>query len=346
MSRGSDPFEFDDLRDSDWGSNSSPESHTLDSFGFARQIGRGRDGNSSDLAAKRRLQDLRTAESESDRVVNSGQEARDIDAASGSRHGRAIGDLGQHDRSIYRENDRTYSLRPSQIYTFAQVGRFRVIHIEDLARFPYGDDRAFLENDLRNLLGQGLLERRKTGVFKKQSRQVLTLTKRGERLLRHTNILPKDQAIYSGLVKPREAEHDANLYRLYQRAASEIASKGGRVLRVQLDYELKEKLYRKVGRAQAEGRQKALSVKHEYAHQMHLPIVNGKVSFPDLRIEYADEHMQISRVDLELATGHYHAGHLAEKARAGFQIYARAEEAAGLRRVRDEREIMTSILSF
>jgi hypothetical protein len=56
--------------------------------------------------------------------------------------------------------------------------------------------------------------------------------------------------------------------------------------------------------------------------------------------------MEISLVDLELATGHYHAWHLAEKARAGFQVYARPEDAAGLRRVRDDHEIMTSILSL
>ncbi len=79
---------------------------------------------------------------------------------------------------------------------------------------------------------------------------------------------------------------------------------------------------------------------------MHLPVVHGKVSFPDLRIEYANQEMEICRVDLELATGHYHAGHLAEKARVGFQIYARPEDAAGLRRVRDDREIMTAILSL
>ena len=56
--------------------------------------------------------------------------------------------------------------------------------------------------------------------------------------------------------------------------------------------------------------------------------------------------MEIARVDLELATGHYHAGHLAEKARAGFQIYARSIDAPGLRRVRDEREITATILSL
>jgi hypothetical protein len=118
------------------------------------------------------------------------------------------------------------------------------------------------------------------------------------------------------------------------------------VLRVQLDYELKEKLYRKLGLAQAQGERQTQRSKEASAHQMQLPVVHGKVSFPDLRIEYANQEMQISRVDLELATGHYHARHLAEKARAGFQIYARSEDAAGLRRVRDDREIMTAILSL
>ena len=127
--------------------------------------------------------------------------------------------------------------------------------------------------------------------------------------------------------------------------ADEIERKGGKVLRVQLDYELKENLYRKLGKAQAQDRGPN-SPKVTLAHELHLPVVNGKVSFPDLRIEYATQEMEIARVDLELATGHYHAGHLAEKARAGFQIYARSEDAAGLRRVRDDREIMTAILSL
>jgi hypothetical protein len=79
---------------------------------------------------------------------------------------------------------------------------------------------------------------------------------------------------------------------------------------------------------------------------MNLPVVQGKVSFPDLRIEYETQEREIARLDLELATRHYHAGHLAEKARAGFQIYARSEDTAGLRRVRDEREITVAILSL
>jgi hypothetical protein len=147
-------------------------------------------------------------------------------------------------------------------------------------------------------------------------------------------------------VKPKEADHDAALYRLYHKAADEIERKGGKVLGVQLDYELKEKLYRKLGQAQWQGEGQTHGRKEALAREMHLRVVHGKVCFPDLRIEYANQEMEICRVDLELATGHYHAGHLAEKARAGFQIYARPEDAAGLRRVRDDREIMTAILSL
>jgi hypothetical protein len=193
---------------------------------------------------------------------------------------------------------------------------------------------------------QGLLRRRSTSPLKEESQHVLTLAKQGQRFLRRQGLVPEDQTMYSGLVKPKEANHDASLYRLYQKAAGEIERNGGKVLGVQLDYELKEKLYRKLGKAQASGEGWNQRSKVAFARDLRLPVVNGKVVFPDVRIEYANQEMEFSRVDLELATGHYHAEHLAEKARAGFQIYARSEDAAGLRRVRDEREIMTAILSL
>lgn len=75
-------------------------------------------------------------------------------------------------------------------------------------------------------------------------------------------------------------------------------------------------------------------------------MVEGKVILPDMRIEYETREGERARVDVELATSHYHGNHLAEKARAGFQIYARSQDADGLRRIRDEREITTAILSF
>jgi|GEM_PF-1947454 len=341
MSRGG--FDLDDFRDSDWEPRSESESYTRESFGFGRETPGGRGGGPQ---SKRKLAELREAESNSDRLVSRGHEQQQLNHSPRPAASPEISTNREPERAQYHDRDRTYLLRPSEIHTLAEVGKFRVVAIEDLAKQAYAGDRSRTESDLRILIQQRLLERRETSVFKRESRHVLTLTKRGERLIRRYHFVPEEQAIYSGLVKPKEVEHDSDLYRLYHKAAREIERKGGKVLQIQLDYELKEKLYRKLGEAQAKGERETQRLKETFAREMHLPVVHGKVSLPDLRIEYANQDMEIARVDLELATGHYHAGHLAEKARAGFQIYARAEDAAGLRRIRDEREIMTSILSL
>ena len=338
MSRGFDEFDIDDFRDPQWESGR---------YRPGRESSQGKGGGSQSGATVRsKLEKLREAESIGDQVAAQSREYPVVGRSPLPRETKQAALLAERERTSYRELDRGYSLRQSEVHTLTEVGKFRVVAVEDLAKFAYRGDRSRMENDLRGLSHQGLVERRETSVLKKESRQVLTLTKQGERLVRRQRFVPEDQAIYSGLVKPKEASHDADLYRLYHKVADRIEQQGGKILRVQLDYELKEELYRKLGRAQAQEKNEAFHLKQAFAQQLHLPVVDGKVSLPDLRIEYTNQEMEIVRVDLELATDHYHAGHLAEKARAGFQIYARSEDVAGLRRVRDDREIMTEILSL
>jgi hypothetical protein len=336
MSRGFESFELDDFRDSQW--LSEPSAHRHES-----SRGRG-SGSQPETSVRMKLAKLRETEYQSDHSEWQSRDRQEAAPLSGDTRQADL--LEQRERTEIRNRDRSYSLRPSEIHALTEVGKFRVVAVEDLAKHAYAGNRLRLDSDLRNLIHQRLVARRDTSVLKKESQQVLTLTKEGKRLIRRHGLVLDDQAIYSGFVKPKEADHDATLYRLYQKAAKEIERKGGKVLRVQLDYELKEKLYRKLGQVQAQGEGQTQPSKEAFAHQLQLPVVHGRVRFPDVRIEYANQDMEISRVDLELATGHYHAGHLAEKARAGFQIYARSEDAAGLRRVRDDREIMTAILSL
>jgi hypothetical protein len=47
--------------------------------------------------------------------------------------------------------------------------------------------------------------------------EVITLTRAGEKLARMSNSFASDQNLYHGLVKPREAEHDAQIYRAYRK---------------------------------------------------------------------------------------------------------------------------------
>jgi hypothetical protein len=112
-----------------------------------------------------------------------------------------------------------------------------------------------------------------------------------------------------------------------------------------LDYEMKEELYGKLAKA-LPGKtreRKREAIREEIAEEYHLKVVHGKIPIPDLRIEYTDQDFMTHHRDLELATDHHRPRGLAEKAHAGFQIYARAGETDRLRRIRDDLELSAAI---
>jgi hypothetical protein len=62
--------------------------------------------------------------------------------------------------------------------------------------------------------------------------------------------------------------------------------------------------------------------------------------------EYETAEREMAKVDLELATGHYHRDNLAAKIQAGFSIYALPQDAARLRPAMADPEIMQEIFSL
>jgi hypothetical protein len=215
----------------------------------------------------------------------------------------------------------------------------------DLAEFAYNGDRSRMERDIENLERQGLAEVKAILGTEHNPIKVVTLTKEGNKLLRQAEILESPQRTYHGLKKPKEAAHDADLYRLYHKVSDEIESQGGRVVGVRLDYELKDELYSRIARASKSRHGSQQAIREEIAERFYLKVVNGKIPIPDLRIEYVNENDgRLQRRDLELATDHYRPRGLSEKARAGFELYARRDDADRLRRVRDREELMTTIL--
>jgi len=119
---------------------------------------------------------------------------------------------------------------------------------------------------------------------------------------------------------------------------------GGRPLRVILDYELKKNLNRDLALLGPE--KDNLDRKATVAEKHGLELVNGRIPLPDLRLEHETADGELRHVDLELATRDYRPRGLAEKAKAGFALYSRPEDAGRLRRVLDEREITAGILSL
>ena len=247
-------------------------------------------------------------------------------------------------RKPYEYRNRTYALRSSEIQTMTDIGKFRAVDAKDLRDFAYGGVSKHLEADLTNLRRQGLVVEREIPHHETAPRQLVALTKQGHRLLSATKSAPKDQALYHGFTKPREAHHDADLYRLYQRGLERIAREGGTNIRVILDSELKKHLYRDLARAKRDGN--SGDAKTEIAERHGLRVVRGKIPVPDLRIEYETSDQEHARVDLELATEHYRFRNIAQKVRAGFSIYARAQDASNLRRVLDQHELTAEILSL
>jgi hypothetical protein len=288
-------------------------------------------------------------ESDPDLVEGAGQASRsdrpqgqaERDTGPGSTRSRSGFDRS---RTIYRARNREYPLRDSEVRTLTDLGKFRVVPADDLTRFAYHGDRSQMESDIRNLTRQGLVEQRSIEGHSSYSTRVLTLTKDGHRLLERAQLVSHRQATYHGLVKPKEARHDADLYRLYQKVAREIEKSGGKVRRVVLDFELKKDLYQALSRMRPDKdpRYERIFI----ANQFDLKVVDGKIPIPDLRIEYVDDCREVRRLDLEIATRDYRPQGLGEKAKAGFQMFARQQDHAKLRRVLDTQEICARIFAL
>jgi hypothetical protein len=255
------------------------------------------------------------------------------------------------------------SLREEERKVLAEVGRFRVIATRDLAETVYDNRHARMERDLAFLREKGLIHvdtvnARRDGRGGRVERiEVVTLTKGGQSLARTTGELPRDQKLYAGLVKPREVEHDAQIYRAYLKEAERIERKGGANLRVQLDFELKSQIQKAIhAERKADPERDMAEIKEQVAGQFDLPFVDGGIQIPDARIEYdlprdpdrdIDQGSRTSHDDIEVLTAAYRPGHLRNKAQAGFHVYASSSDRATLTaKIENDHHLMERILEL
>ena len=240
-------------------------------------------------------------------------------------------------------------LSPAERTVLWDAGRFRAIPFSDLVRARYQGQTNLALRDVKHLAALGYIERRAVPVDGRgRSIEVLALTRQGREFLRRNRGEADDpnQAVYAGFVKPREIHHDASLYRVYQIEASRIEQEGGHVHRVVLDYELKKRVYSPLAKARqdlppfeyAERQQ-------EIAKENDLPVVDGHIIFPDMRLEYETPEGEERHIDLELATRNYRGGHIRAKASAGFRVYADARSGA-LAAVLDDHDVIAELLQM
>jgi hypothetical protein len=87
-------------------------------------------------------------------------------------------------------------------------------------------------------------------------------------------------------VKPREAEHDAQVYRAYLKEWERIEKNGGSNPGVVLDFELKADIQKAIhARQKAKPDEELSAIKQQVAEQFDLKFIDS-IQIPDLRIEY------------------------------------------------------------
>ena len=251
------------------------------------------------------------------------------------------------DRKIEREaRVRGYSLSDRQVQAMADVGTFRTVDVEDLKRFAYAGDERAISHDLRQLRAAGLVEEKTLLRAHKEPRKVLALTEKGQRIVRKTSGLPKDQALYHGFVKPREIEHDADLYKVYQQAVEKIHNEGGKPLKVRLDFELKGAVQREKYAVKGLSQEEQKKRLEAFARERSLAINGTRIHVPDVQLEYETRDGEVERANLELVSENYRNEGIRGKAESGFAIYARGQDSARIRRALQDTHTVERILSI
>jgi hypothetical protein len=227
--------------------------------------------------------------------------------------------------------ERRYRISEAEQVLLTTVGAFRTVAVDDLVRYQYASNQRQLAQDLRNLKDQGLIRMHRLMVGARgEVLEVLALTRKAKAVLVAVGSGDGRQISHVGLVKPREIAHDAALYRMYEAEASQIRNRGGAVRRVVLDHELKATVYVALAKARSLSRVEYTRLQREIARANGLPVKGGRILLPDLRLEYETADGDLRKVDLELATRHYHGAYALEKAGVGFKLYADGSSAARL----------------
>lgn len=254
-------------------------------------------------------------------------------------------------------------LRLEEKQLLREAGRFRVVRTADLRETLYNGKARSLENDLKYLRDKGLVETQQVNLRRDGRRRtiervgIVTLTKEGRSVLVKQGDLPHEQKVYAGLVKPREVEHDSQIYRAYRKEAERIEKNGGSNLRVKLDFEIKSQVQKAIyAERKSDPKRDMGEIKRQVAERFDLPFVDGKIQIPDARIDYdlpreigqdVDQGSRTGHEDIEVLTAAYHAGHLRSKAQAGFRNYASASDRSTLTaKVEDDSHLMENILEL
>jgi hypothetical protein len=218
-------------------------------------------------------------------------------------------DADRRPYQIDRQRGRVYDLRDDEMRAMRTVGAFRAI-----------DQSELKERSLSKPLRMGLVSKN-TMYVRADSPPVtvVALTRAGRRLVEAHSPQASGQRYYSRVCKVRELRHDLSVYGAFRNEARDIHERGGKVQRVVLDYEFKSAIAARLNGPKGPDQH---ARRLELADELQLPVVDGHLRLPDVRIEYEDENGRPQHLDLEITTEHYRGQHGSATKRSGFKMSA------------------------
>ena len=214
----------------------------------------------------------------------------------------------------------------------ADVGLYRAVSYKDLAAKHFDGHPYATRRSVNHMIRAGLIEEHEATGPEGNTFKVLTATPRGKGVAHRAAVdaghVPEQQT-WTGLVKPAELSHDTAVYRAALDERARIETDGGRVTRVRIDAELKAVVATATEKARAAGGNRAADdAKRAAAQELGLPMQDDHVMYPDAQLEIEDADGISGRVNVEIASDHYHAAAIAAKAGAGFAMHGSSRSAA------------------
>ena len=214
----------------------------------------------------------------------------------------------------------------------ADVGMYRAVSYTDLSEQHYDGHPYAARRAVTRMVRAGLIEEHEATGPQGNPFTVLTATEKGRdaahRAALDAGHVP-EQETWTGLVKPAELSHDTAVYRAARDERARLEAEGGRVVRVRLDAELKSRVATATETARAAGGDRAADeAKAAAAQELGLPMQDGHVMYPDAQLDIEDRDGMGGRVNVEIASDHYHAAAIVAKAGAGFAMHGSSPSAS------------------
>ena len=250
-----------------------------------------------------------------------------------ARHERA-GHRREHDARAREPEARHRTRRTRTERTrdaIADVGLYRAVSYTDLSDTHFDGHPFTTRRLVTQMKHAGLIEEHEATGPRGNTFTVLTATARGREAAHRAAVdaghVPEQQT-WTGLVKPAELSHDTAVYRAALDERARIEAEGGRVIRVRIDAELKATVATATEKARAEaGDRAADAARFTTAHELGLPVEDDRVLYPDAQLDIEDRDGMSGRVNVEVASDHYHAAAIAAKAGAGFAMHGSSRSA-------------------